>query len=573
MSQHDDPFCSFGYQFMNVNYFAICLLTVFSSLALRDAGATPIPAEDDRIGWSADGNRHDPDDWGATALALAIFAKQGWQDKLVHIDYNNWLLCEWQLVDWMKNSSCPEYRWVYSRLRKSAEHKDGCLDASDGGMPFVLATGDRDGNFSPKLRDFLGTGWEKPQKAGGQSVVNLANDQKKRQATEKFNQIHEVDQNVVAEFNRIKSDIKPSVPPTKARKLLVYAVSHGPHRFVIPTGSAILKMLGQETGAYTAVVSDDLAHFEPEALRQFDAVCFANTTGEVFYRPIARHAFQELSAEEKRRQVANAERLVKNLTDYVRDGGGFFGIHAATDTLKKSPAYGDMIGGYFNGHPWSGRQTVHVRIEQPEHPLCVNVFHGQGFFIKDEIYQMKDPYARDKLQVLLSVDLEKSDKPAKPIKRRDKDFPLSWVKAYGKGRVFYSALGHNKATFHNPLVLQHWLEGLQYVLGDKAVPYMQGKQVHPPIRDTFIVPGATIRHQDWKLLVKDQKPGGSDKGQGRTDRVPAPAGSLFNLKDDPGETTDLSRQYPEIVSQLRQRMEAAMAELNENTREIGKIDE
>lgn len=294
-------------------------------------------------------------------------------------------------------------------------------------------------------------------------------DQKTLQAMETFNRSHEVDQAVIAEFNRVKDDIKASVPPAQPRKLLVYAISHGPHRFVIPTGKVILRLLGEETGAYTAVVSDDLAYFEADALKRFDAVCFANTTGEVFYRPIARDEFQKLSAGEKQQQVANAKRLVKNLTDYVRDGGGFFGIHAATDTLKKSPAYGDMIGGYFNGHPWSGRQTVHVRIERPAHPLCKDVFHGKGFFIKDEIYQMKDPYSRDKLQVLLSVDLEKSDKPAKPIKRKDKDFPLSWIKAYGKGRVFYSALGHNKATFHNPLVLQHWLAGLQYVLGDKPI--------------------------------------------------------------------------------------------------------
>ena len=250
----------------------------------------PILEENDRIGWSADGNKHDPDDWGATALALAIFAKQGWQNRLVHLDYNNWLpdntpfksaeetisvvegakkfkftqtkifdcqtdleaavdnvvaeinkssssskfwyvqagpfevaylallkadpdkrkFCilvshsaandrpehwpgqhgkddcvalganfyfttgqskdkfggdkyyEWHLVDWMKNSPNPEYRWVYSRFKKTAEHKNGVLDASDGGMAFVLATGDTDGNFSPKLRDFLENDWDEP---------------------------------------------------------------------------------------------------------------------------------------------------------------------------------------------------------------------------------------------------------------------------------------------------------------------------------------------------------------------------------------------------------------------------
>jgi len=578
------------------------LLAMVLTITFQNDGIAEIPKANDRIGWSADGNLADEDDWAATAMALAIFAKMGWQDKLVHFDYNNrldrslewkeaenyesviggaqrfrfneevffddqreleaaiehakeeidkshegsefwyvqagpfevayqallradpekrqhcilvshsevnekpakWKLEDgtpshgkddcvalgakyffttnqyrekfggrrfkrWDLVEWMKNAQCDEYRWVHSRFLATAKHKDGGLDASDGGMAFALATGDLDGNFNPKLRDFLGTDWKQAQQAVGQSVAKQTNDQKRRQAIEKFNQTHEVDQGIVAEFDHVKSDITPSVTSTKLRKLLVYGISHGPHRFVIPTGNAILEMLGEATGAYTAVVSDDLAHFEPDALQQFDAICFANTTGEVFYRPIAKHQFQELPAEERKRQTANADRLVKNLTDYVRNGGGFFGIHAATDTLKKSPAYGDMIGGYFDGHPWSGGQTVSVRIEQPKHALCVDVFHGKEFSIKDEIYQMQDPYSRDKVQVLLSIDLEQSEKPAKPIKRKDKDFPISWIKEYGKGRVFYSALGHNKATFGNLLVLQHWLEGLQYVLGDKPI--------------------------------------------------------------------------------------------------------
>ncbi len=296
-----------------------------------------------------------------------------------------------------------------------------------------------------------------------------AKEAKKQQAIEKFNKVHKVDQDVVSKFKKVVGGVKPSAPPLKPRRLLVYAVSQGAHRFVIPTGKVILEMLGEETGAFTAVVSDDLANFEPDALKTFDAVCFANTTGDVFYRPIARHLFDELSSQDRQKQIANAERLVGNLTDYVKNGGGFFGIHAATDALKKTPAYGEMIGGYFDGHPWGGNQTVSVRIERPDHPLCKDVFETKGFSITDEIYQMKEPYSRDNLHVLLSLDVEQSEKPRKPIKRADKDFPVSWVKPYGKGRVFYSVLGHNKATFHNPLVLQHWLEGLQYVLGDKEI--------------------------------------------------------------------------------------------------------
>lgn len=107
--------------------------------------------------------------------------------------------------------------------------------------------------------------------------------------------------------------------------------------------------------------------------------------------------------------------------------------------------------------------------------------------------------------------------------------------------------------------------------GRNILPYMQSKSVPQPIHEQFIVPGSTIRYNEWKLLLKDQKPGGKDKGEGETDRVPAKAGSLFNLKDDPGETTDLSQQHPEMVKELQQRMKKAMIELQENKREIGKI--
>lgn len=88
--------------------------------------------------------------------------------------------------------------------------------------------------------------------------------------------------------------------------------------------------------------------------------------------------------------------------------------------------------------------------------------------------------------------------------------------------------------------------------GRNILPYLQAERVYPPIHDQFIVPGATIRYKDWKLFIRE--------------------GSLFNLKDDVGETTDVSDQYPEIVKGLKIRMNAAMHELNVNTREIGKID-
>lgn len=106
--------------------------------------------------------------------------------------------------------------------------------------------------------------------------------------------------------------------------------------------------------------------------------------------------------------------------------------------------------------------------------------------------------------------------------------------------------------------------------GRNILPYMLGNKVKNPIHDSFIVPDSTIRHLDWKLLVKGQKPGGNGT-KGKQGRVAAEAGSLFNLKNDIGESTDLSARYPERVEELSRMMDSFMKELKANTREIGRI--
>ena len=101
--------------------------------------------------------------------------------------------------------------------------------------------------------------------------------------------------------------------------------------------------------------------------------------------------------------------------------------------------------------------------------------------------------------------------------------------------------------------------------GKSILPYMLGQRPKTPIHDTYVVPGAVIRHGDWKLLVKDQKPGGGGN-RGNTRRIPASAGSLFNLREDIGETEDVSREHPEKADQLRKMMDAFMASFEENVR-------
>ncbi len=103
--------------------------------------------------------------------------------------------------------------------------------------------------------------------------------------------------------------------------------------------------------------------------------------------------------------------------------------------------------------------------------------------------------------------------------------------------------------------------------GKSILPYMYGKRLEKPIHDTFIVPGSAILHGDWKLLVKDQKPGGRIReGVGMQGRESAAAGSLFNLREDPGETRDLSAEHPEIVTRMESMMNTYMRNLNQNIR-------
>jgi type 1 glutamine amidotransferase len=176
--------------------------------------------------------------------------------------------------------------------------------------------------------------------------------------------------------------------------------------------------------------------------------------------------FTALPEEERKRQQAESDRLTENLLQFIRGGGGFVGIHAATDCLRDSDTYLEMIGGQFWQHPWNGDQMVAVRVEEPKHPLIRGIFSGDKFRVGDEIYQFREPFSRRNQKVLLSINIEKSDAPHLPLLREDRDYPVSWIREYGKGRVFYSSLGHRKETYGNSQILECWLRGLQFVLGD-----------------------------------------------------------------------------------------------------------
>jgi type 1 glutamine amidotransferase len=247
--------------------------------------------------------------------------------------------------------------------------------------------------------------------------------------------------------------------PVKPRRLLVINLHVHDGQIMrghqsIPYGNHAIQRMGERTGAWQTVFGNDISVFKAENLRQFDAVCFNNTAGVLF----------------------EDEELRESLLAFVSGGGGFVGIHAAAATFVQWPRYdqwpefGEMLGAYEDGgHPWKPHETITLKVDDPGHPVNA-AFGGMGFEISDEVFQFRQPYSRDRVRVLLSIDTDKTDMSPErrilPERLEDLDLAISWVREYGEGRVFYSSLGHNPHIFWNKPVLEHFLAGIQYALGD-----------------------------------------------------------------------------------------------------------
>jgi type 1 glutamine amidotransferase len=256
------------------------------------------------------------------------------------------------------------------------------------------------------------------------------------------------------ELQKIRSAVpdKPTVQPARPRKILVFWRCEGFYHKSIPVVNEALKIMGQKTGAYeVAVCTDDYSIFTPEKLRQFDVVCLNNTTHLKF-------------------NPKETPERCKALMDFVKSGKGIVGIHAATDNFYDWPEGMEMMGGKFTGHPWGGGGTWAIKIDEPDHPLTA-AFKGKGFKINDEIYRTDPPlYSRSKQRVLMSLDMsDPTTKNAKGVKPSDDDTGITWIKTWGKGRMFYCSLGHNDHLLWNPAILQHYLDGIQFALGDYKV--------------------------------------------------------------------------------------------------------
>ncbi len=231
----------------------------------------------------------------------------------------------------------------------------------------------------------------------------------------------------------------------KRKKLLAIGQSNGFQHDAVSHGLATLWKVGQESGLWDTYIRTDTQLITKKKLPNnaknldyFDAVVFY-TTLEL-----------DLTADQK-----------ADLLSFVRDDGkGFLGTHSATDTFYQWPEYGEMIGGYFDDHPW--HQKVRVNVEDRKFPATEHF--PKSFEITDEIYQFKN-FSRDRVRVLMSIDTSSIDLTKKNVHRTDQDFAVTWVRNYGKGRVFYSSLGHREEVWNRPDMQKMWLEAVKWAMG------------------------------------------------------------------------------------------------------------
>lgn len=187
-----------------------------------------------------------------------------------------------------------------------------------------------------------------------------------------------------------------------------------------------------EDAAWTAKVKELFeAKMSVAALAHYDGVIFCNTTGEL--------------------PLPDGE----GFRNWVSSGKAFIGMHAATDTLSKMPAYAEMINGSFNGHPWGGGGTYGFVNQEPSHPV-VAMFPAE-FEWKDEIYQYRN-FNPESVRVLLSLHMTRS------LPRMPYHVPVSWVRDVGTGRLFYTNLGHNASTWENETYQKHIVTGIRWAL-------------------------------------------------------------------------------------------------------------
>jgi len=230
------------------------------------------------------------------------------------------------------------------------------------------------------------------------------------------------------------------------KHLLAIGEEKGYRHEAVSHALATIERLGRENGLWDTTIRTDTEaltkkklEYNAKNLNDFDAVVFY--TGGTL----------EMDDQKK-----------ADLLSFVHDDGkGFIGIHSATITFTDWPEYGDMIGGYFDEHPW-GTFDAPIIVEDAAFPGMRP--WRPAFILKDEIYQIRN-FSRDKVRVLMRLDARNLDLKNPRVHRTDQDFAVTWAKMYGKGRVYYSTLGHVVENWDRPDMQQMYVEAIKWATG------------------------------------------------------------------------------------------------------------
>ena len=274
---------------------------------------------------------------------------------------------------------------------------------------------------------------------------------------------------------------KAFIRPRKNRKLLIFDlnVGYGGHAS-IRTANLAFTLMGKKTGAFETVISKDPSVFEPDNLKQFDAVFLNNTVGNLF----------------------EDTGLRQSLIEFVYGGGGLMGVHGTSVAFTRWPGahedwpeFGIMLGARGANH-LDSKEHVFIKLDDPDHPVN-QPFGGKDFEYRDEFFRVHGPYSRDRVRVLFSIDTKKTKFEGPPrgnCFREDDDYALAWVRQYGRGRVFYCTIAHNPYVFWDPKMLEFYLAATQFALGDLPGPTTPSSKLTPAIR--------AQEKLDWRLGIE-----------------------------------------------------------------------
>ncbi len=242
------------------------------------------------------------------------------------------------------------------------------------------------------------------------------------------------------------------------KRVLAWAdVRYGYQHDVISHALATIERLGYESGAFDTFIRTDSQpitkkpitfgpntgiaageSFLARNLLDFDAILFFGV------REI------ELTSDQR-----------SDLMSFIKeDGKGFVAAHSGVTAFLSWPEFGEMLGGRFDQHPWDVT-TAKIVLEDPKFPAMKEF--PTSLVLKDEHYQLKG-FSRDRVHVLARLDPATLNLKAPLVHRTDADFPVAWARTHGKGRVFYSTLGHLPEVWDNPAIQHMYFEALRWAL-------------------------------------------------------------------------------------------------------------